>query len=195
MCHTKGVPPSSHSWGLFQLFLFKIYFNKRLKWQWKTVRKKAEEGKLWMVLVHQARDDNVRWKCPWALATVVQGGKEVEKILYARHRMWRGLPVNIVITGILKAPKNINYGFSLGEFGFETLRVLLPTDTNTNVFHFTVIFAIDCNHQGEFEVMDIKSSSHRCPVRVNTRVVHHLTTRVSKYLIDLLDKCAYAIFL
>ncbi len=87
------------------------------------------------------------------------------------------LPVNIVITGILKAPKNINYGFSLGEFGFETLRVLLPTDTNTNVFHFTVIFAIDCKHQGEFEVMDIKSSSHRCPVRVNTRVVHHLTIR------------------
>ncbi len=39
------------------------------------------------------------------------------------------------------------------------------------------IFAIDCNHlcQGEFEVMDIKSSSHRCPVRVTTGVVHHLT--------------------
>ncbi len=31
------------------------------------------------------------------------------------------LPVNIVITEILKAPKNINYSFSLAEFGFETL--------------------------------------------------------------------------
>jgi len=73
------------------------------------------------------------------------------------------LPVNIVITGILKAPKNTNYGFSLAEFGFETLRVLLPTDTNTNIFHFTVIFAIDCNHQGEFEVMDIKFKFTQVP--------------------------------
>lgn len=73
--------------------------------------------------------------------SISNGGSRLERSWKDPLRTARNvkeLPVNIVITGILKAPKNINYGFSLAEFEFETLRVLLTTDINTHLFHVTV---------------------------------------------------------